>query len=772
MELRAVFEQAMAVHRAGNLAQAEKLYRQILRADAGNFPALHMLGFLKAQQGCYEDAIALLNKAVKRNPGDLSARAHHAHALMAGRHFDAALAAYDRVLAAQPDNFEALYNRGVILSQQGRFEEALAALDAALGAAPHVAAVFHNRGVVLAGLERHREALESYDQAVKLDPAYAPARANRIMAALNLCDWTRVAQTPAAELAAIAPPLAVLGYSDDKKLQLQCGVRAIRTLVPTPLPPLWRGESYRHGRIRLAYVSADFREHAVAIQLAPLIERHDRARFQLIGISTGPGDDSAVRARLVKGFDRFHDFAALDSDEIAHRMHEMQIDIAIDLGGHTGLARPQIFAHRPAPVQAGWLGYPATTGAPFLDYLIADPIVAPLEDQPFYSEKLVHLPHSYFPADPQRAFGAVPSLAACGLPQNGFVFCAFNNNWKITRPVFDAWMRLLHAVAGAVLWLKQPGADARANLEREAAARGIDPARLVYAEDVPRAVHLARHANAGLFLDTAPYNAHATAADALGAGLPVLTCKGNAFAGRVAASLLEAVGLPELVTASLEDYEARALELARDPARLKSSQGQAGGEFGDGTAVRCRRLPARYRSDLYRHVGGARRPGPKSVTVAIAFAIWMTATPLIGPAAAMIAPYRIAQVQVTGIGGRTDHTARHRAGRGTQSRIARRRAEDSATGRTDQGAARGAVALVGAAARNQQTRGKPQNQHLCAHGLLPYSGVLTRERASRFRPGLARSAPIPFWRAEPRQNPSRRSCNPHESLQMSGKKAA
>ena len=563
-----LFEQGVAAHRAGNLAQAEKLYRQMLRADAASFPALHMLGFLKAQQGRYDEAITLLNKAVKQKPADVAARGHHAHALMAAQRFDEALAAYDRLLAMEPGNFEALYNRGVILSQQQRFEQALAALDAALALRPGTAAIFHNRGAVLVGLERYREAMDSYDRALELDPDYLPARANRTMVALNLCDWARVAQTPPGEVATMAPPLTFLGYSDDKQLQLQCATGAIRTLVPQPLPPLWRGEKYRHDRIRLAYVSADFREHAVAFQLAPLIERHDRTRFQVIGISIGPRDDSAIRARLIKGFDRFHDFAALNSDEIARRMREMEIDIAIDLSGHTGQARPQIFAHRPAPVQAGWLGYPGTSGAPFMDYLIADSVVAPFEHQPFFSEQLVHLPHSYFPTDPARAIGTAPSRAACGLPADAFVFCAFNNNWKITRPLFEIWMRLLDAVPESVLWLKQPAADARANLEREAAARGIDPVRLVYADTAPLEVHLARHALADLFLDTLPYNAHATACDALGAGLPVLTCKGQAFAGRVAASLLEAVGLPELVSESLAEYEAMALELARDPARM------------------------------------------------------------------------------------------------------------------------------------------------------------------------------------------------------------
>jgi len=568
MDLRELFAQGMAAHRAGRLAQAEQAYRQVLRAEPANFPSLHMLGFLKAQQGRYDEAITLLHKAVRQQPQDITARSHYAHALMMAQRLEEALAAYDRVLAIEPRNFEALYNRGVVLSQQQRFTEALTALDAAAAIRADVADLFHNRGAVLTSLNRQREAMQSYDRALELDPTHLPARSNRAMVALDICDWDRADQMPLAELATTASPLTFLGYSGDKQLQLQCARAAVARMVPESLPPLWRGENYRHDRIRLAYVSADFREHAVAFQLAPLIERHDRDRFQVIGISIGARDDSPIRTRLMKGFDRFHDFAASNSDEIARRLREMEIDIAIDLSGPTGQARPRVFAHRPAPVQVSWLGYPGTSGAEFMDYLIADRIVAPPEDQPFFSERLVHLPHSYFPTDPGWDAAPIPSRAEVGLPLEGFVFCAFNTAWKITRPLFTVWMRLLHAVPGSVLWLREPVADARANLEREAMARGIEPSRLVYAGEVPREMHLARHALAGLFLDTLPYNAHATAADALGVGLPVLTCRGSAFAGRVAASLLEAIGLPELITEDLQAYEQRALELALDPAGL------------------------------------------------------------------------------------------------------------------------------------------------------------------------------------------------------------
>jgi predicted O-linked N-acetylglucosamine transferase (SPINDLY family) len=570
MDLRHLFEQGLAAHQAGRFAEAEDIYRQVLRAEAANFPALHILGFLKAQQGKYDEAITLLHKAIRANPADLTVLSHHAGALMAAQRFDEALAAYDRLLAREPRAFDALYNRGVILSQKSAFEEALTSLDQAALVQPGMAAVHYNRGVVLAGLNRHSEAMAAYNQALALDPNYTPALTNRTLVALTLCDWDWVAQITPEQAVKTAPPLALLSLFPDKALQRERAGGATRMLVPKALPPLWRGETYRHDRIRLAYISADFREHAVAFQLAPVVERHDRKRFQVIGISTGPADDSEIRQRLKKAFDRFHDFAALNSGDIAQRLKDMEIDIAIDLGGHTGLSRLEIFAHRFAPVQAEWLGYPGTTGADFMDYLIADTIVAPYEDQPFFSEKLIHLPRTYFPTDPDRAIAATPSRAEAGLPESGFVFCCTNNSWKITRPVFTVWMRLLDQVPGSVLLLKAAPADVRANLEREAARHNIGAERLIWAADVPLAEHLARYRAADLFLDTTPYNAHATAADALWAGLPVLTVMGEAFAGRVAASLLQAVGMPELVASNLADYEALASALARDPARLAS----------------------------------------------------------------------------------------------------------------------------------------------------------------------------------------------------------
>jgi predicted O-linked N-acetylglucosamine transferase (SPINDLY family) len=332
---------------------------------------------------------------------------------------------------------------------------------------------------------------------------------------------------------------------------------------------MWHGEAYAHDRIRIAYLSADFHSHATAALMAGVFESHDRTRFQTVAISFGPDDRSEMRARLMPAFERFVDVREKSDPEIATTLRQMEIDIAIDLKGYTQDSRPGILAHRPVPIQAGYLGFPGTMGADYIDYIIADAVVIPPEHESFYTEKVVRLPDTYQGNDSKRRIAErTPTRAEAGLPETGFVFCCFNNNFKILPDMFAIWMRLLACVEGSVLWLIEDNAAAARNLKREAVARGIAADRLVFAPRVNLDVHLARHRLGDLFLDTLPYNAHTSASDALWAGLPVLTCLGTGFAGRVAASLLQAVGMPELVTQSLEAYESLALKLARDSGAL------------------------------------------------------------------------------------------------------------------------------------------------------------------------------------------------------------
>jgi predicted O-linked N-acetylglucosamine transferase (SPINDLY family) len=316
-------------------------------------------------------------------------------------------------------------------------------------------------------------------------------------------------------------------------------------------------------KIRLGYLSADFRAHAVAYVIADVFEKHDRERFEVIGYSFGPEDGSSMRRRLEKAFDRFVELRDTSFLEAARRIAGDEVDVLVDLTGYTQHARTEILALRPAPIQVNYWGYPGTMGARFMDYILVDDFIVPSAQQPFFTEKLVHLPGCYLPASQREISPRTVSRAEYGLPEKGFVYCCFNNNYKITPEMFDVWMGLLQAVPGSVLWLLEGNREAPPNLRREAEARGMPAERLVFAPRTALPDHLARHRVADLFLDTFPYNAHTTASDALWAGCPLVTLAGETFSSRVAGSLLRAIGLPELITTSLEQYRDTALRLAR-----------------------------------------------------------------------------------------------------------------------------------------------------------------------------------------------------------------
>lgn len=609
-DLSQMLDRAIALHQRGQLANAEKLYRNVLRARPNHVEARHFFGILRFQQGRADEALVLIAAALDAKPDYPEAHYNRGNVLAALGRYDDALASYDAAIALQPGAAEAHHNRGNALFKLRRYEEALTAFERALTIEPAHIAALNGRGTLLMELRRFDEALASYDRALALRADNADTLYNRgnlfkevkryeeslasyakaqalmrdhpdrfgiIDPALAICDWTQsdaLADALRADLAAGRPsvtPLTLVGYCDDAALHLTCAKNFIADRIPARPTPLWDGVRYRHERIRIAYLSADFRSHATAFLMAELFELHDRGRFEVLGVSFGSDDNSTMRSRLVKSFDTFHDVQAQSDREIATLLRNAEVDIAVDLKGHTQGTRPEILAYRPAPIQVGYLGYPGTIGADFLDYVLADPVVLPFDQQPFYTEKIVQLPDCYQVNDSARAIAPeTPTRAMAGLPDDGFVFCCFNMNYKIRRPIFDIWMRLLAAVPGSVLWLLRDNDGAERNLRKEAAARGIDPERLIFAGRTSLEDHLARHRLADLFLDTLPYNAHTTASDALWAGLPVVTCLGQAFAGRVAASLLNAIGLPELVTHNLANYEALALKLAADPEALKA----------------------------------------------------------------------------------------------------------------------------------------------------------------------------------------------------------
>ena len=560
----------------------------------------------------FDEALKTYDKAIAFKPDYADAFYNRGNALKALRRFDEALASYDIASALKPDFVEVLNNRGLTLQELKRYDEALGAYDKALSIRPDLESAWLGRGNIFFTLKRDIEALAAYDTALSIKPdsenawlgrgnvftdlkrygdAFAAydkafalkpdlpgAEGSRLHAKMFCCIWSDLEAERESLLKSIrlgrpnSDPFVLLSIGASPEDQLRCANIWVKKdfIVPAHHNP--RAKQKEIEKIRIAYLSADFRQHPVADLMADLFAVHDRSRFDVLGISFGPDDKSDMRSRLIRTFDIFHDARFETDDDVAKLLHGLKVDIAIDLMGHTRASRPGILFYHPAPIQVSYLGFPGTTGADFIDYVIADKVVVPFDQQPHYSEKIVHLPECYLVnASQRRIADRVPSRLAAGLPQSGFVYCCFNNSYKITADFFDVWMRLLKAVDGSVLWLRRDNEIAEQNLRREAETRGINPTRLVFASRVPLAEdHLARYRIADLFLDTLPYNAHATASDALWVGLPVLTCCGASFAGRVGASLLNAIGLPKLVTYNLQEYEALALQLAQDASLLAS----------------------------------------------------------------------------------------------------------------------------------------------------------------------------------------------------------
>jgi protein O-GlcNAc transferase len=781
LDLKAMAEQAVSLHRQGELARAEALYLQILDIDPRLFGPRYYMGLMRLSQGRHDEACDYLGEAVNISPNEIGALMNYGMALSAAGRAEEALSVFERVLAMQPNMAEALYNRGVALAALKRFEMAVEAYDRALVIQPEMAAaqvnramalaamgrfddaqagydrllamqpsnvmalnhrglarrtlhrpaealadydralalkpdfieamynrgvalldleraadalamfdavrdayqnnaeMWNNRGVALWNLKRPDEAQASYERALELEPEFAEAWGNRGLAlrdvgrlqearasfetVLTLEPGNAVAMNshgnvlrdmkafdeainsysaalqarPAyaealinrgythwalkqyelgmadVELALTLEPdypygvgevLHVRMYSADwhdftaRKAALEelvrAGKRAVQPFIfqaiaETPADAqgcsrIWARDKYPENpgrphdpaarkdqkKIRIGYVSGEFRQQATAILMAGLYERHDREKFEIVALDSGGNDQSPMRARLEKAFDRWIAIAGLSDEQAADVIRDARIDILVNLNGYFGEARMGIFARRPAPIQVNYLGFPATLGAPYIDYIIADKVVIPAAEQRFYDEQVVYLPGSYQANDNQgRPMAATPSRAEVGLPEKGNVFCNFNTAYKLTPETFDSWMRILKQVDGSVLWLLESAAPFADNLRREAETRGIASDRLIFAPELPTDQHLARLQLADLFLDGLPYNAHTTGSDALWAGVPLITRKGATFPGRVAASLLGAIGLSELVTDSAEEFEALAVKLANDAKALK-----------------------------------------------------------------------------------------------------------------------------------------------------------------------------------------------------------
>lgn len=522
-----------------------------------------------------EEAIADYDQALILKPDYAVVYNNRGIALRDLRRVEEAVSNYDQALAIRLNYADAHNNRATALQDLGRLEDALSSLNQAIALKPNYAEAFYNRGNVLKDLRRYEEALDSYQQAFKINPGLDYLLGIYLHTKAMICEWEDLPQSlqqfesMILQNKKVTLPFPLLGLIDSPSLQLKTASLYAQYAYPARnvLGPITQHQS--KNKIRIGYFSGDFHNHATAFLMAELFESHDSNRFEVFGFSFGPKKQDEMRQRIAVNFREFIDVSEMSDRAAAKMARDMGIDIAIDLKGYTGDCRAGIFAERCAPIQVSYLGFPGSMGVDYIDYIIADATLIPEQLEINYKEKIVRMPHSYQVNDSKRSISPRRFLRhELGLPAEGFVYCCFNNNYKIMPETFDSWMRILKNVEGSVLWLLEDNRSAVRNLRHEALLRDVNPECLVFAPRMALEEHLARHQLADLFLDTLPCNAHTTASDALWAGLPVLTRIGQSFAARVAASLVYAVGLPELVVSSQAAYEKMAVDLALDKKRL------------------------------------------------------------------------------------------------------------------------------------------------------------------------------------------------------------
>ncbi len=553
------------------LNEALAAFDEAIRLQPGHADAHYNRGVVLRGLGRLDDALAGLNEAIRLRPDHADAYNNRGIVLTELYRLTEALADYDRVIRLKPNSANAHYNRGNALRDLKRLEEALVSYDEAIRLQPDYAEAHNNRGVALTDLKRLDEAIASFEEALRLKPDNAEILSQLMFQQAQICRWEKHNTVDLSRFGIqgeAIDPFFMLAMEDDPAGHLERAKNwALKKYSYAPRAE-FEPASTRE-KLKIGYFSADFHDHATMYLMAQLFELHEKSRFEIHALSYGRPSEDGMRRRLIDAVDHFHDVSRLTDPAIAAFARDHGVDIAIDLKGYTQDGRSGVFAHRAAPIQINYLGYPGSMGAEFIDYIIADETIIPEQSRQYYSEKTIILPDSYQVNDRSREIsGKEFERAELGLPDEGFVFCCFNNSYKITPGEFDIWMRLLAQVDGSVLWLMNDNRWAEANLRREAAARGVDADRLVFAERMPLPEHLARHRNADLFLDTFNYNAHTTASDALWAGLPVVSKLGEGFAARVAGSLLGAIGLSELATDTAAAYEQLALQLATNPVRL------------------------------------------------------------------------------------------------------------------------------------------------------------------------------------------------------------
>ena len=556
------------------LEEAVEAFSKALSINSSNAETYNNLGNALQKQGQFEEAVEAYKKSVSINPDNAETYNNMGTAIKEQGELAEAIEVYKKAIAIKPDYAEAYTNLGSVLKDQGKLKEAMEAYNKSTSLKPDNAEAYNNMGVTLADQGMLEEAIEAYKKALSINPDYEGARAEKLYHQAHICDWNDIVEDrklipDLGTSKKFITPFSMLFLEDAPNrhlLRAEIYAKAKYPQKPLPLPakPLEKPK-----RIRIGYFSSDFQEHPVAYLIAKVLEQHNRDKFEVFGYSLHGSSSSDMRQRLKNSFDCFTDFQGMSDKDIALRARQDEIDIAIDLNGYSKNSRTGLFAYRSAPIQISYLGYPSTMGADFMDYIIADENLIPTTSQKYYSEKLLYLPNTYMATDDGRELSKKPmNRSDEGLPNDAFVFCCFNNNYKISSAEFGIWMRLLNKVEGSVLWLRQSNKLSRQNLQNEARKQKIDPTRIVFADRAPMDEHLSRQSLADLFIDTFSFNAHTTATEALWAGLPVVTKAGQGFAARVAGSILNAVGLPELITENEENYEALILDLATNPTKL------------------------------------------------------------------------------------------------------------------------------------------------------------------------------------------------------------
>ena len=571
------FNLAKALSETGNDLDSIKYHQAATRIAPKHSVAWLNFGKSLFQLNHYDEALTKYDKAIELKPDYAEAWSNKGVTLHVLRRYDEALSNFDETIQLKPDYAEAWFNKGATLNKLKRYDEALTNYEQTIQLKPDYAEAWFNKGVTLNELKLYEEAIAHYDKAMRFKPDIDWASGDLLHTKMKICSWSDL--TESLDIISkkletdkkVVSPFALLSLTDDSLLHKKCSEIFAEAKYPPNSTLGFIHKSSKREKIRIAYFSSDFRSHPVSFLTSELFEIHNRQCFEVFAFSLqkAPISDE-TNLRLRRGFDKFLDVENMLDNEIAKMAREYQVDIAIDLTGSTQNYRTEIFSYRAAPIQVNWLGYPGTMGAGFMDYIVADKTIIPESNFKFYVEKIVHLPDTYMVDDSKRiASQRIFTKKECGLPEKNFVFCCFNNGYKFNPQVLDSWVKILFEVKNSVLWVSENNEYFKANIAAEFEKRGLDRSRLIFAKRVElMADHLARYSLADLFLDTNPYNAHTTAVDSLKAGIPVLTIMGQSFASRVSASLLNAIGLPELITTNQEDYEALAIELAMNPQKL------------------------------------------------------------------------------------------------------------------------------------------------------------------------------------------------------------